>query len=58
VTTNEPIDIRPWRTRVRSTGSEAGIDSDGRNGFRFQLQVDYTLTQNVTIDRVVVVYRQ
>lgn len=58
LTTNEPIDIRPWRTRVRSTGSEAGIDSDGRNGFRFQLQVDYTLAQNVTIDRVVVVYRQ
>ncbi len=55
--TNEPLEIAPWRTSVRSSSTQTGIASDGLNGFRFQLLADYSLGLVITIDRVVVVFR-
>lgn len=55
--TNEPSQIAPWRTSVRSSATQTGIASDGLNGFRFQLLVDYTTGSVITIDRVVVIFR-
>ncbi|HEX6811056.1 MAG TPA: Ig-like domain-containing protein [Planctomycetota bacterium] len=55
--TLEPSDIRPWRTSVRSSLTQTGIASDGLNGFRFMLMVDRTFAENITIDKVIVLYR-
>ena len=57
--TGEVLDpvMAPWRTSVRSSFNQTGMASDGRNGYRFMLFVDHTLATDVTIDRVVVVYR-
>lgn len=55
--TNEPQQIGPWRTSVRSDSSQTGIDADAFNGFRFKLFADYTLGSVITVDKVVVVYR-
>ncbi|HEX5051792.1 MAG TPA: Ig-like domain-containing protein [Planctomycetota bacterium] len=55
--TSEPLETGPWRTAVRTTPTETGIASDGFNGFRFQLLIDRSLGQTVTIDKVVIVYR-
>ena len=56
LTTGQPLQVRPWRTSVRSTAAEIGIAFDGLNGFRFLLVVDHAIAQQVTIDRVVVAY--
>ncbi|MFT4512016.1 MAG: hypothetical protein ACI89X_000640 [Planctomycetota bacterium] len=57
VVTGEILAVRPWRTSVRSSPTQTGIASDGLNGFRFMLFFDQTLATSLTIDRVVVVYR-
>jgi len=48
---------RPWRNAVRSAGGQAGIASDGLNGYRFMLFVDRNLATNVTVEKLTVVYR-
>jgi hypothetical protein len=55
--TNEPQEIGVWRTAVRSSATQTGIDADSLNGFRFQLLADYALGSVITVDKVVVVYR-
>ncbi len=55
--TNEVLETGPWRTSVRSVGQQIGIASDALNGFRFMLYRDATINSDVTIQRVVVVYR-
>jgi len=55
--TGEPLVVRPWRTSVRSSPTQVGIASDGRNGFRFMIMIDRALAQSVTIDSVTVLYR-
>ena len=55
--TGEPLVVRPWRTAVRSTATQPGIASDGRNGFRFMIMIDRALAQNIAIDSVAVLYR-
>jgi hypothetical protein len=55
--TLQPIEFSPWRTGVRTSSTQEGINTDARNGFRFQLLIDRTLGTTITIDRVVVVYR-
>lgn len=55
--TGVPMSLGPWRTSVRTAGTQVGIASDGLNGYRFLLLVDYALGAVITIDRVVVVYR-
>jgi hypothetical protein len=58
LTTGQPIGTpAPWRTSVLSSGNQVGIASDGLNGFRFLLVVDRTIAQQVTIDKLVVIYR-
>ena len=57
VVTGEVLSVRPWRLSVRSSPNQIGIASDGLNGFRFMLFFDQVLATSVTIDRVVVVYR-
>lgn len=57
VVTGEVLSVRPWRTSVRSAANQTGIASDGLNGYRFMLFFDQTLATSITIDRVVVVYR-
>jgi hypothetical protein len=54
--TGQLLELRPWRTSVRSTALQVGIDDDAKNAFRFLLVVDRTIAQQVTIDRVVVAY--
>jgi len=46
-----------WCTGVRTTPQRVGIQSAGRNGFRFVLILDTAIATNVTIERVVVAYR-
>lgn len=55
--TNEPSQIGPWRSAVRSSSTQTGIDADSFNGFRFKLFADYTLGSVITVDQIVVVYR-
>jgi hypothetical protein len=58
--TNEPQQIGPWRTSVRSSSSQTGIASDGMNGYRFMLQADSTVvgaSSTITVTKVVVVFR-
>lgn len=55
--TGEPLETRDWRTSVRSSATQTGIASDGLNGFRFMLFFDRTFASTLTIQRVVVVYR-
>jgi hypothetical protein len=55
--TGEVLEIRPWRTSVRSSQMQTGIASDGLNGYRFMLFFDRTFATTLTIDRIVVVYR-
>ena len=57
IVTGEVQSVRPWRTSVRSSSNQTGIASDGLNGYRFMLFFDQALATSVTIDRVVVVYR-
>ena len=57
VVTGEVLELRPWRTSVRSSPNQTGIASDGLNGYRFMLFFDQTLATSITIDRLVVVYR-
>ena len=57
VSTGEVLELRPWRTSVRSSAGQIGIASDGLNGYRFMLFFDRTLATTVTIERLVVVYR-
>ena len=57
VVTGEVLSVQPWRLSVRSSPNQIGIASDGLNGFRFMLFFDQVLATSVTIDRVVVVYR-
>ena len=52
----EVLEVRPWRTGVRSVGSQVGIASDALNGFRWMLFQDRTVSNNVTIDKVVIVF--
>jgi hypothetical protein len=54
--TGLPIETRPWRTSVRTSGNQIGIASDGLTAFRFALVLDQTVSQNVTVDRVAVFY--
>lgn len=51
------LTTRPWRSGVRTSGPITGIQSDGLNAFRFSLIHDTSLATTVTIQRVVVVYR-
>lgn len=55
--TGEPTEIRQWRNSVRSSPTQTGIASDGLNGFRFMLFFDRMFASTLTIERVVVVYR-
>ena len=57
VVTGEVLDLRPWRTSVRSSSTQTGIASDGYNGYRFSLLFNRVLATNVTIDRLTVVYQ-
>ncbi|MFK7742887.1 MAG: Ig-like domain-containing protein [Planctomycetota bacterium] len=57
VTTSEVLEVRPWRTSVRSSSSQTGIASDGFNGYRFLLLQDRSLAANVTVEQLTVVYR-
>jgi hypothetical protein len=57
VVTGEVLDLRPWRTSVRSSSTQTGIASDGYNGYRFSLLFNRALATNVTIDRLTVVYQ-
>lgn len=57
IVTNEVLEVRPWRTSVRSSSNQTGIASDGLNGYRFMLFFDRTLAQEISIDRLTVVYR-
>jgi hypothetical protein len=57
VITGAVLGVRPWRTSVRSGPNQIGIASDGLNGYRFMLFFDQMLATSVTVDRVVVVYR-
>lgn len=50
------LETRPWRTSVRSSGNLVGIASDALNGFRWVLFQDRTVSNNVTIDKVVIVF--
>lgn len=52
----EVLEIRPWRTGVRTFGNQVGIASDALNGFRWMLFQDRTISSNVTIQKVVVVF--
>lgn len=55
--TNEVLETGPWRTSVRSVGQQVGIASDALNGFRFMLYRDSTISADVIVQKVVVVYR-
>jgi hypothetical protein len=57
VTTGAVQVLGPWRDGVRTAGPVTGIASDGLNGYRFLLLADYTLGNTITLDEVVVVYR-
>ncbi|MBL8751279.1 MAG: hypothetical protein JNK78_19130 [Planctomycetes bacterium] len=46
-----------WRTGVRTVLGVTGIQSDALNGFRFMLVMDGALATNVSVQKVVVVYR-
>lgn len=52
----EVLELRPWRTGVRTFGNQVGIASDALNGFRWLLFMDRTVSSNVTIQKVVVVF--
>jgi len=52
----ELLEIRPWRTGVRTFGNQVGIASDALNGFRWMLFQDRTVSSNVTIQKVVIVF--
>jgi hypothetical protein len=58
LTTQEVLQLTPWRLGVRSAVGQTGIASDALNAFRFQLTINRAIATNVTIDRVVVVYRR
>ena len=55
--TGDPLQVRPWRTSVRSSTTQVGIASDGLNGFRFMIMIDRAFAQNITIDSVTVLYQ-
>lgn len=57
VSSGQVLAIGPWRDSVRTAGPQVGIQSDGLNGFRFSILFDSTLAQTLTIEKVVVVYR-
>jgi len=57
VASSNVLSLGPWRDGVRSFGVVTGIASDGLNGFRFILSADFTLGNTITLDEVVVVYR-
>ena len=57
LSTNEVLEIGPWRTSVRSTPNQTGIASDAFNGYRFMLQADRAFGANITIDKVIIVIR-
>jgi hypothetical protein len=61
VATGDVLQTGPWRQSVRSSVAQTGIASDAFNGFRFQIVINRAVTgtvpANITIDRVVVVYR-
>lgn len=54
--TEEVLQVGPWRTQVRTVGNQQGIDTEGFNAVRFQLFADRTMANDVRIDSVVVVY--
>ena len=54
--TGLPLVTRPWRSSVRTVGGQTGLASDGLTAFRFLLIVDQNVAQDVTIDKVEVVY--
>lgn len=55
--TNNVLTLGPWRDAVRTSGAVTGIASDGLNGFRFMLIADYAFGNTITLDEIVVVYR-
>lgn len=55
-TTEEELEVGPWRVGVRSVGGTDGIATEGFNAVRFQLFADHTLANDVRVERVVVVY--
>lgn len=60
LSSGEPLTLGLWRDSVRSSSTPpmTGIDADAfANGFRFQLLADFTTGTNITVDRLVVVYR-
>ncbi|MCA8977772.1 MAG: hypothetical protein KDC98_23810, partial [Planctomycetes bacterium] len=57
LTTGDVLETRDWRTGVRTTQQQVGIDSDGLNGFRFAIILDRAIALDATIDKVVIVYQ-
>lgn len=57
VSTGEVLERGPWRSAVRSSGSQPGISAESFNGYRFWLFADRALASDIVIDQVVIVIR-